>query len=164
MSSPYKRRRPSLIRNFWVYRWMVAAAVVLGLLLGFVFINSAPVTVYFPFGLGQISSTAGVVVLLGALAGSVLTVLVGTVVLGSVVSADARPFAVASNTVSVEEMTSASRRFDRMAFPPVVTRSQVAREQYWAFPELPQFEANCTNRHLTSRSLPLRAMGSGRRH
>lgn len=81
MSSPYKRRRPSLIRNFWVYRWMVAAAVVLGLLLGFVFINSAPVTVYFPFGLGQISSTAGVVVLLGALAGSVLTFLVGTVVL-----------------------------------------------------------------------------------
>ncbi|MEO6812268.1 MAG: DUF1049 domain-containing protein [Isosphaeraceae bacterium] len=81
MSTPYKRRRPSLIRNFWIYRWMVAAAVVLGLLLGFVFINSDPVTVYFPFSLGQISSTAGVVVLLGALAGSVLTFLVGTVVL-----------------------------------------------------------------------------------
>jgi uncharacterized integral membrane protein len=77
----YKRRRPSLVRNLWVYRRLVAAALVLGLLLWFVVINSAPVTVYFPFKLGEISSTAGIIVLLGAAAGSIITALVMTIVL-----------------------------------------------------------------------------------
>jgi uncharacterized integral membrane protein len=81
MASPYKRRRPSLIRNLWVYRRLVVAAMVLGLLLWFVVINSAPVTVYFPFRLGQISSSTGIVILLGAMAGSVITALVMTIVL-----------------------------------------------------------------------------------
>ena len=80
MTSPYKRRRPSLVRNLWVYRRLVLAAVVLGLLLWFIVINNQPVTVYFPFRLGQISSTSGVILLLGALAGSLATALIGTIV------------------------------------------------------------------------------------
>ena len=74
MGSPY-RRRPSLIRTFWLYRYLIAAAVVLGLLLWFIWSNDAPVTVYFPFRLGQLGSTAGVVILLSALAGSLVTIL-----------------------------------------------------------------------------------------
>ncbi|HEX8202077.1 MAG TPA: hypothetical protein VF590_16500, partial [Isosphaeraceae bacterium] len=74
--NPYRRRRPSLILNLWIYRYLVAAALVLGLLLWFVWINNAAVTVFFPFGLGQLNSTAGVVILLSALAGSVVTLLV----------------------------------------------------------------------------------------
>ena len=81
MTSPYKRRRPSLVLNFWIYRRLIALAVVLGLLLWFVVINNAQVTIFFPFGLGQISSTAGIVVLLGAAAGSLATALIGTIVL-----------------------------------------------------------------------------------
>ena len=75
MGSPY-RRRPSPIRTFWLYRYLIATALVLGLLLWFIWINNAAVRVYFPFGLGQLDSTAGVVILLSALAGSVLTLLV----------------------------------------------------------------------------------------
>jgi uncharacterized integral membrane protein len=80
MASPYKRRRPSLIRNLWVYRRLVLAAIVLGLLLWFIVINNQPVTVFFPFRLGQLSSTSGVIILLGALAGSLVTALIGTIV------------------------------------------------------------------------------------
>lgn len=75
MSSPYKRR-PSLIRNFWLYRYLIAAAIVMGLLLWFVLVNNAPVEVYFPFGLLQFQSTAGVVILLSAMTGSILTGLI----------------------------------------------------------------------------------------
>jgi uncharacterized integral membrane protein len=78
MASPYKRRKPSLIRNLWVYRRLVLAAVVLGLLLSFIVINNQPVTIYFPFRLGQISSTAGLILLLGAASGALITALVGT--------------------------------------------------------------------------------------
>ena len=53
-SSPYKRRRPSIVRNFWVYRRLVGLAVVLGLMLWFIWANNAPVTVAFPFGLGTL--------------------------------------------------------------------------------------------------------------
>ena len=52
MASPYKRRRPSLVRNFWVYRKLIALAMVLGLMLWFIWANNAPVTVSFPFRLG----------------------------------------------------------------------------------------------------------------
>ncbi|CAN5793760.1 hypothetical protein BH23PLA1_BH23PLA1_32300 [soil metagenome] len=76
MSSPYKRRKPSLIRNVWVYRYLIASAVVMGLLLWFVLVNNAPVEVRFPFGLLQFQSTAGVVILLSAMTGSILTGLV----------------------------------------------------------------------------------------
>ena len=81
MASPYKRRKPSLIKNLWVYRRVVLAAMILGLMLWFIVINSQEVTVYFPFRLGQITSTAGVVILLGAVAGSLVTGLILTIVL-----------------------------------------------------------------------------------
>ena len=80
MGSPY-RRRPSLVRTFWLYRYLIAAAVVLGLLLWFIWINNDPAPVYFPFGLGQLRSTVGVVILLSALAGSVATMLVLALIL-----------------------------------------------------------------------------------
>ena len=79
MASPYKRRRPSLVRNFWIYRRLVGLALVLGLLLWFIWANSDPVTVAFPFGLGKLQSTTGRVILLSALVGSVATALSLTV-------------------------------------------------------------------------------------
>jgi uncharacterized integral membrane protein len=80
MAYEYKRRKPSLIRNFWVYRRLIGTAVLLGLMLWFIWANNAQVTVAFPFGLGHLTSTTGVVILLSALVGSVATVLVTTVV------------------------------------------------------------------------------------
>lgn len=77
--SPYKRRRPSLIRNFWVYRRLILLAIVLGVLLWFMWINSTPVTVVFPFKLATITSTTGMVILLSALCGSLVTALVMTI-------------------------------------------------------------------------------------
>ena len=41
MPSPYKRRRPSLVKNFWVYRRLIVMAMVLGLLLWFIWVNNA---------------------------------------------------------------------------------------------------------------------------
>lgn len=81
MASPYKRRRPSIVRNFWVYRRLVGLALVLGLMLWFIWANNTPVTVAFPFGLGALSSTLGLVILLSALVGSVATALTMTIVL-----------------------------------------------------------------------------------
>lgn len=82
MISPYKRRRSSsLIRNLWIYRRLVAAAIVLGVMLWFIVINHVAVTVRFPFGIGQWPTSSGIAILLGALAGSVATALVMTVVL-----------------------------------------------------------------------------------
>lgn len=77
--APYKRRRRSLIRNFWVYRRLVVLAMTLGLILWFVWANNAAVTVAFPFGLGRLNSSLGLVILLSALVGSVTTALAGTV-------------------------------------------------------------------------------------
>ena len=75
MGSPYKRRKRSLIRNLWVYRKLVALAVVVGLLLWFIMTNSESVTIAFPFRLGSFRSTTGLVILLSALVGSALTAL-----------------------------------------------------------------------------------------
>ncbi len=80
MGSPYKRRRPSIVRNFWVYRRLVGLAMVLGLMLWFIWANNAPVTVAFPFGLGSFTSKAGLVILLSALVGSLATALTMTLV------------------------------------------------------------------------------------
>jgi uncharacterized integral membrane protein len=80
MASPYKRRRPSIVRNFWIYRRLVGLALVLGLMLWFIWANNAPVTVAFPFGLGTLKSTTGLVILLSAGAGSVATALTMTLV------------------------------------------------------------------------------------
>ena len=75
MNTPYKRRKPSLIRNMWIYRHLIAIAFVLGVLLWFVVINSASVQVAFPFGIGTLTSTTGLIILLSAMVGSVLTML-----------------------------------------------------------------------------------------
>jgi uncharacterized integral membrane protein len=71
----YKRRRPSIVRNLWIYRRMVLLAMLLGVFLWFIVINNTPVTVYLPFGLGQLATRSGVAVLLGAVAGSLATAL-----------------------------------------------------------------------------------------
>jgi uncharacterized integral membrane protein len=78
MASPYKRRRPSLVRNFWVYRRLIALAMVLGLMLWFIWANNTTVTVSFPFGMGKLTSTTGLVILLSALVGSLVTALIFT--------------------------------------------------------------------------------------
>jgi uncharacterized integral membrane protein len=80
MAYEYKRRKPSLIRNFWVYRRLIGTSILLGLMLWFIFANSDQVTVAFPFGLGKLTSSTGVVILLSALVGSVVTILVTTVI------------------------------------------------------------------------------------
>ncbi|MHB1561598.1 MAG: lipopolysaccharide assembly protein LapA domain-containing protein [Isosphaeraceae bacterium] len=80
MAYQYKRRRPSIIRNFWVYRRLIGTAILLGLMLWFIWANGEKVTVAFPFGLGNLTSTTGIVILLSALVGSVVTILATTVV------------------------------------------------------------------------------------
>lgn len=80
MASRYKRRRPSLVRNLWIYRKLIALAMVLGLMLWFIWANNAPARVEFPFGLGGISSTVGLVSLLSAVAGAAVTALAMAVV------------------------------------------------------------------------------------
>ena len=75
------RRRASLPRTFWVYRWLIALAVVLGLMLWFIVINRQAVTVYFPFGIGKIDSSTGIVILLSAFGGSVVTALLTGLIL-----------------------------------------------------------------------------------
>jgi len=79
MAYQYKRRRPSIIRNFWVYRRLIGTAMLLGLMLWFIWANDAHVTVAFPFRLGTYQSTVGVIILLSALCGSILTFLGMTV-------------------------------------------------------------------------------------
>jgi uncharacterized integral membrane protein len=81
MAYQYKRRRPSIIRNFWVYRRLIGTAILLGLMLWFIWANNAQITVAFPFGLGDFKSTTGIVILLSALFGSLATILVTTLVL-----------------------------------------------------------------------------------
>jgi uncharacterized integral membrane protein len=81
MSSPYKRRRPALLRNLWVYRYLIAAACVLGVMLWFILINNTAVKVVFPFGLGTIDSRLGIVILLAAAAGGLATALLTTLAL-----------------------------------------------------------------------------------
>jgi uncharacterized integral membrane protein len=81
MTSPYKRRRPSILRNFWVYRRLVLVALVLGLLLWFIWANNQKVTVAFPFRLGEVTSSVGVIILASASVGSLATLLVTTLYL-----------------------------------------------------------------------------------
>jgi uncharacterized integral membrane protein len=83
MAYQYRRRRPSIVRNFWVYRRLIGAAVLLGLMLWFVWANDASVTVSFPFRLGQLKSSVGVVILLSAILGSLVTILTMTVVMAT---------------------------------------------------------------------------------
>jgi len=80
MAYQYKRRRLAIVRNFWVYRRLIATAVLLGVMLWFIWANSAPAPVKFPFGLGEYTSTVGVVMILTALVSSVATILVLTLI------------------------------------------------------------------------------------
>jgi uncharacterized integral membrane protein len=77
----YRRRKPSILRNLWVYRRLFGSAILLGLMLWFIWANDTAVTVAFPFRLGSLNSKLGVVILLSALVGSLLTFLVMTFVL-----------------------------------------------------------------------------------
>jgi uncharacterized integral membrane protein len=81
MPYQYRRRRPSILRNFWVYRRLIGSAILLGLMLWFIWANDAAVTVAFPFRLGSLNSRLGVVILLSAMVGSLLTFLVMTFLL-----------------------------------------------------------------------------------
>jgi uncharacterized integral membrane protein len=81
MAYEYKRRRVSILRNFWVYRRLIGSAVLMGLMLWFIWANNSAVTVAFPFRLGHLDSTLGVVILLSALVGSLVTILIMTVVM-----------------------------------------------------------------------------------
>ncbi|MDB5351596.1 MAG: hypothetical protein JWN86_2843 [Planctomycetota bacterium] len=82
MIAPYKRRRSAgLVRNLWVYRRLVAVAFVLGLTLWFIVMNNTEVDVRIPFGFGPWKTTSGVAILLGAIAGSILTALVFTILI-----------------------------------------------------------------------------------
>lgn len=82
MAATYKRRRSAgFVKNLWVYRKLVLAAILMGLTLWFIVMNGTEVQVWFPFGFGPLNTTSGVAILLGAVAGSVLTALVLTVVL-----------------------------------------------------------------------------------
>lgn len=74
MARPYKRRKSaSFIRNFWMHRWLILAAIILGTLLWFILINNQEVTVHLPFGLGKPTASVGLVVLFSAGAGSVVS-------------------------------------------------------------------------------------------
>jgi uncharacterized integral membrane protein len=82
MASPYKRRRSaSIVQNLWVYRRLVLAAILSGLTLWFILMNNTEVSVRFPFGFGPLQTTSGMAILLGSVAGSVVTLLITTIVL-----------------------------------------------------------------------------------
>ncbi|MFO0961133.1 MAG: LapA family protein [Isosphaeraceae bacterium] len=75
MSTPYRRRRPALLRNLWAFRYLIAVGLVLGILGWFCWSNGGTVTVRLPFGLGPVEKSLGVVILLSALVGAVTGVL-----------------------------------------------------------------------------------------
>ena len=80
MTSPYKRRRPMLIRTAWEHRKLIALAIVLGVMLWFIASNWEKVTITLPFWLGTFETRSAVAILLGALAGSIVTALTIAVV------------------------------------------------------------------------------------
>ncbi len=68
---------PQMIRNLWIFRRLVALAVVLGLALFFVMSNREPVRVTFPL-VGGIDSTSGKLMLISAGLGAAASWLVLT--------------------------------------------------------------------------------------
>lgn len=75
MSTPYRRRRPALLRNFWAYRYLIVVGLIVGVLGWFCWSNGETVTVRLPFGLGTMQNPLGVVILLSALVGAVTAAL-----------------------------------------------------------------------------------------
>jgi len=68
---------PQMVRNLWIYRRLLALAVLLGVALFFVLSNREKVKVSFPF-LGGIDSTSGIVMLVSAALGAAVCWLVMT--------------------------------------------------------------------------------------
>jgi uncharacterized integral membrane protein len=68
---------PKMLRNLWVYRRLLALAVLLGVALYFVLSNNEEVKVSFPI-LGTIVSTSGIVMLVSAGLGAAVCWLVMT--------------------------------------------------------------------------------------
>lgn len=82
MAAPYKRRRSaSLIRNLWVYRRLVLAAILAGLTLWFILVNSQDVEVRLPFWSTPLKASLGMAILVAAVAGSIITLLITTIVM-----------------------------------------------------------------------------------
>jgi uncharacterized integral membrane protein len=73
-------QRRNLLQTLWLSRKLVAAAALVGVLFWFIVTNNQAVTVHLPFGLGQVASTVGVIVLASAAVGSVATALILTLV------------------------------------------------------------------------------------
>jgi uncharacterized integral membrane protein len=66
-----------MMRNIWIYRRLLALAVLLGITLSFVVSNREKVKVTFPF-LGEIDSTSGILMLASAALGAAVCWLVMT--------------------------------------------------------------------------------------
>ena len=69
---------PRMIRNLWIYRRLIALAVLLGVALSFVVSNGETVKVTFPL-IGSIESRSGIVMLVSAALGAAVSWLVMTV-------------------------------------------------------------------------------------
>ena len=78
MVANYKRRKPSLVRNLWIFRRLIIVAVMGGVILWFIWANRQPVAVAFPFGLGTVQSSAGILILTSVLGGAVAGALTAT--------------------------------------------------------------------------------------
>jgi uncharacterized integral membrane protein len=129
--SPYKGRKPSLIRNLWIYRRLVALACVLGLMLWFIWANDTKVTVQFPFGLGVLTSTTGLVILLSALVGSAVTALAMTVVFTLRQARSASASAGASASAKPEDET-ATTLPDDLPPPNYAAKTEGFSEKRWS--------------------------------
>ena len=73
-----RHRSSNPLRTLWMAKKLIAAAVVLGILLWFVLTNNQQVTLYFPFKIGNAKASIGVVVLVSAGIGALITGLLGT--------------------------------------------------------------------------------------
>jgi uncharacterized integral membrane protein len=81
MGDPHFANRPRhWLQRLWISRRLVGAAFLVGILLWFILINSQTVRVHFPFGLGNPEAPIGLIVLLSAGAGSLVTALILTLV------------------------------------------------------------------------------------
>ncbi len=78
MSQQHPSKR-NILRTLWISRRLVAAALLVGTLLWFILTNNQNVTVYMPFGLGQVGSSVGIIVLASALVGAAASALILTV-------------------------------------------------------------------------------------
>lgn len=76
-ANPQKR---NFLQTVWLSRRLVVAALLVGTLLWFIVTNNQPITVYMPFGLGQLASSVGIIVLTSAMVGAAASALILTLV------------------------------------------------------------------------------------